>query len=84
MNQIILNLKNKNKIKKSLLIAVIFLNSQKNFIFFIELLQSKKHRPSYYRAKTLAEDTGFEPVVDCSTPVFETGTFDHSDNLPLH
>ena len=32
--------------------------------------------------KTLADDTGFEPVRPFSLPVFETGTFDHSDNRP--
>lgn len=30
----------------------------------------------------LAEGTGFEPAMPCGTPVFETGTFDHSDTLP--
>ena len=30
----------------------------------------------------MAEGTGFEPAVPCGTPVFETGTFDHSDTLP--
>lgn len=32
----------------------------------------------------LAEGTGFEPAKPCGSPVFETGTFDHSDTLPKH
>ena len=30
------------------------------------------------------EGTGFEPVRDCSQPVFETGAFNHSANPPIH
>lgn len=30
----------------------------------------------------LAESEGFEPPVPCETPVFKTGTLDHSVNSP--
>ena len=30
----------------------------------------------------LAERVGFEPTVPCSTPDFESGTFDHSATSP--
>ena len=34
-------------------------------------------------ADLLAERVGFEPTVPCGTPVFETGTIDHSDTSPF-
>ena len=36
------------------------------------------------RFSKIAEGTGFEPVRDCSQPVFETGAFNHSANPPIH
>lgn len=49
----------------------------------IKIISHSCYRPNV-QAFLLAEDAGFEPAVDCSTPVFETGTFDHSDNLPKY
>ena len=35
------------------------------------------------RYKEFAVSEGFEPPVRCRTPVFEAGSFNHSDNSPL-
>lgn len=40
-----------------------------------------ERRPSLRSRRLLAPAAGFGPAVDCSTPVFETGTFDRSDML---
>ena len=32
----------------------------------------------------LAEKVGFEPTVGLTTPVFKTGTINHSDTSPYH
>lgn len=44
-------------------------------------LFAKKSCSSLRSEHDLAPIAGFEPAGDCSPPVFETGTFDHSDIL---
>ena len=45
-----------------------------------DLLADFVRRSPLRRAK--AEREGFKPPVPCSTPDFESGTFDHSDTSP--
>ena len=44
------------------------------------LFKEKTQKQSYW--VLLAEAEGFEPPVPCGTPVFKTGTFDHSVTPP--
>src|SRR5712691_4890875 len=46
----------------------------------VDATASLQGRISIYRA--LAERVGFEPTRACTLPLFESGTFDHSDISP--
>src|SRR3989344_7150864 len=67
------------------------LKFQKDIIGFNLFKSSLSHsqtRKYQFHPRTVlgfsAEGTGFEPVRDCSQPVFETGAFNHSANPPIH
>ncbi len=49
---------------------------------YTETKNPRSFAGSGFRVCRLAERVGFEPTVPCSTPDFESGTFDHSATSP--